>query len=441
MAKESGVLDFKTTFLFLLFQVFQIFISILISPIIFIVIIFSRLSSKKLYKPRLVWGSTPIISYSYWSNSMVEAGFESETFTTHYYSAINKREDWDIILSEKCSFFWWPLRPYCAFIFSLIKYDVFFISFDGFFLGSTPLNYYQAQILKMAGKKIIVLPYGSDSYVYRNIRSVLTMHGLLMSYPGASRKQDKISKNVKYWTKHADVLVTGIMGPDGFGRWDVLMPSHLMLDLKKWHCSRRTNISNEKSESVTIGHAPNHRGFKGTEFIIAAIETLKKEGFRVELKLFEKMQNEEVKKSLREDIDILVEQIISTGHGLNGLEGMASGLPTISNLEDESYTLPFRRWSYFSECPLVSATPENLVEVLRKLVTRPELRHQLGSAGRAYVEKYHGLDSAQYLFSNVIDYVYGRKESLINLYHPLLGEYPNRLPKIQHPLVNNRIVD
>lgn len=441
MAKESGDLDFKTTFLLLLFQVFQIFISILISPIIFIFIIFSRLNSKKLCKPRLVWGSTPIISYSYWSNSMVEAGFESETFTKDYYSAINKREDWDIILSEKYSYLWWPLRPYCAFIFSLIKYDVFFISFDGFFLGSTPLNYYQAQILKMAGKKIIVLPYGSDSYVYRNIRSISIIHGLLMSYPGASRKQDKISKNVKYWTKHADVLVAGIMGPDGFGRWDVLMPSHIMLDLKNWHCSRRTDISNEKSKNIIIGHAPNHRGVKGTEFIIAAIESLKKKGFRVELKLFEKTQNEEVKRSLREDIDILVEQIISTGHGLNGLEGMASGLPTISNLEDETYTLPFRRWSYFSECPLVSATPENLVEVLRKLVTRPELRHQLGAAGRAYVEKYHGLDSAQYLFKNVIDYVYGRKESLINLYHPLLGEYPNRSPKIQHPLINNRIVD
>ena len=100
-----------------------------------------------------------------------------------------------------------------------------------------------------------------------------------------------------------------------------------------------------------------------------------------------------------------------------------------------------RRWSFFGECPLVSATPENLADVLHKLVTRPELRNQLGRAGREYVEKYHDYVSAQFLFTNVIDYVYGRKDSLINLYHPLLGEYPNRSPKIQHPLVNNRIVD
>ena len=77
--------------------------------------------------------------------------------------------------------------------------------------------------------------------------------------------------------------------------------------------------------------------------------------------------------------------------------------------------------------------------MLRKLVTRPKLRAELGRAGREYVEKYHGLDSAKYLFGEVIEYVYGRRESLINLYHPLLGEYPKRKPRVKHPLVNNRI--
>jgi hypothetical protein len=120
---------------------------------------------------------------------------------------------------------------------------------------------------------------------------------------------------------------------------------------------------------------------------------------------------------------------------------MASGIPTIANLEDEAYTLPMRRWSFLDECPLVSATPENITDVLRELVTNPKLRKELGCAGREYVEKYHGMDSAQYLFENVFDYIYGKKKSIINLYHPILGEYTNRLPKIKHPLVNNRIVD
>jgi hypothetical protein len=293
----------------------------------------------------------------------------------------------------------------------------------------------------MAGKKIVLIPYGSDAYVYKNIHSTSLIHGFMMSYPAASKQQQIISKDVEYWIKNADAVLSSFMIPDGFGRWDVLLPSTLSIDLDKWTPSYKNSFANGINGELVIVHSPNHCGIKGSEFVIKAVEDLKKEGYKINLILCERIQNERVREILQSEADILVEQLIYTGHGLNGLEGLASGLPTISNLEDETYTLPFRRWSYFSECPLVSATPENLVEVLRKLITRPELRHQLGAAGRAYVEKYHGLDSAQYLFKNVIDYVYGRKESLINLYHPLLGEYPNRLPKVQHPLVNNRIVD
>lgn len=397
--------------------------------------------SNSVKKPRLVWGSAPIINNSYWSRAMVKCGFDSETFTTDFFSTINKRDDWDRIIKEEYRWAPRPTKPFIAFVESLFRYDVFFLSFNGFFIGSTPVRHLQAQLLKIANKKIVVLPYGSDSYVYRNIRSTSTLHGLLMSYPLASRQQEAIAKNVEYWTQHADVILPGFMGPDGFGRWDALIPSHLFIDLELWQPSNRLSQANGIDGDVVIVHAPNHRGFKGSEFVFDAVNKLKEQGLKIEFKVLEKMQNHQVRGILEKEADILVEQLLFTGHGMNGLEGLASGLPTISNLEDDTYITPLRRWSYFGECPLVSATPEKLIEVLRKLITRPELRRKLGHAGRAYVEKYHGLDSAQYLFTNVIDYVYGRKNSLINLYHPLLGEYPNRSPKIQHTLVNNRIVD
>jgi hypothetical protein len=416
----------------------------LLTLIFLILAFFSALLARRYNqanKPRLVWGSTPIINNSYWSRAMRQAGYLSNTFTTEFYSTINSREDWDRILSEEYS--WIPLRikPWVAFIDSLFRYDVFIISFNGFFIGRYPLEYVQAPILKLAGKKIIVMPYGGDSYLYHRIRSMGTLHGLMMSYPMAASDQQRIRRNVDYWCAQADVVIPGFMGPDGFGRWDVLLPSSLALDLSSWVASKKENNANGMFGSVVITHAPNHRGFKGTEFVIDAIRILQAEGLKIELRLLEKIQNNEVRRILCEETDILIEQIIFNGHGLNGLEGLASGLPVISNLEDDTYMLPMRRWSFFSECPLVSASPETLVDVLRKLVTRPDLRRQLGKAGRAYAEKYHGLDSAQYLFSKVIDYVYGRRKSLINLYHPLLGEYPNRSPKIKHPLVNNRIVE
>ncbi len=426
---------------FLMYQIGLLGLSLIFMPILFLSSITARLTRGTKNKPRLVWGSVPIINNSYWSRAMVEGGFDSKTYTTDFYPSINKRQDWDHILSEEFPYVWWPIKPYFAYLTSLFRYDIFFISFYGFFLGGTPLRFFQSFFFKLAGKKIIVMPYGSDSYVYRNIRSVGLLQGLMMSYPKASMQQESIYRDVQYWVKHAHAVLPGFMGPDGFGRWDALIPSQLVLNIQSWEASKRNSLSKGELDDVVIVHAPNHRGFKGTEFVIQAVDQLCSQGLKVKLVLLEKIQNDEVRRILREEADILVEQLIFTGHGLNGLEGMASGLPTVSNLEDEAYVLPMRRWSYFGECPLVSATPENLVDVLRKLVTRPELRAQLGRAGRKYVEKYHGYDSAQYLFTNVIDYVCGRKESLINLYHPLLGDYPNRSPKIQHPLVNNRIVD
>jgi hypothetical protein len=391
-------------------------------------------------KPRLVWGSTPIINYSYWSQAMRAAGFASETYVTGYYAA-NKREDWDRVLAEE--YRWAPraLKPYVAFLHGLLLYDVFFISFDGFFLGRTRFASLQSYLLRLAGKKTVVIPYGGDAYVYRRVRSAGTLHGLLMSYPGAARDQERVARALDYWCAHADAVVPGIMGLDGFGRWDALVASALFIDLESWQPSTRTGAGNGGSLPVTIAHAPNHRGFKGTEFVVQAVQLLKEEGLNVELKLLEKVPNSEVRRILREETDILVEQVVVTGHGMNGLEGLASGVAVVCNLEDDDALTPLRRWSYFSECPIVSASPENLATVLRKLVVRPELRRTLGHAGRAYASKYHGLDSAQFLFTNVIDYVYGRRESIMNLYHPLLGEYVRRAPRVEHPLVNNRIVD
>jgi len=374
---------------------------------------------------------------------MREAGFESETLVNGFYSSINKREDWDVLIAERFKLVPSLFRGLVAFIDSLFRYDIYVISFDGFVLGHTPYWRFESVLLKIAAKKTIVIPYGGDAYVYRNIRSLSLMHCLMISYPLASKMQDKIESKVRYWCRNADALVIGNMGPDGFGRWNVLLPSTLQIDTKKWYPSKRLNQSDGRNGTVVIAHAPNHRGVKGTEFLIEAVKRLKDEGILIELMLIEKMQNDKVQEVLASKVDILVENLNMTGYGLAGLEGMASGLSVISNYEHDLSTLHFRRWSYLNECPIVSGSPETILEVLRKLVTRPELRSQLGDAGRKYVEKYHGLDSAQYLFTNVIEYLYGRKshDTLINLYHPLLGEYPKRKPKVIHPLVNNRIID
>lgn len=201
-------------------KIFRIFVPFVVCALFLLIVVpcalYVKASSSFIRrKPRLVWGSTPIINNVYWSRAMVKAGFDSETFTSDFFGTINKRSDWDRILSEEHPLVPFVIKPYAGFLRGIFCYDVFFMPFSGFFLGSTPLRHVQAQILKLANKRLVVLAYGSDSYVYRRIRSTSTVHGLMMSYPLASKEQALIAKDVDYWSHYADAVLPGVMGPDG----------------------------------------------------------------------------------------------------------------------------------------------------------------------------------------------------------------------------------
>lgn len=387
---------------------------------------------------RIVWGPAPIINNKYWSEAMKRSGYISQTLMRGYSATINKKNDYNEYTSDRFRLI--PEKVKTCFLFweSLFRFDVFMLSFQGWLLGASVIWFLEPYFLKIAGKRVVVIPYGGDAYVYRNVRSPSLAHGLMMSYPAQAKIQDRIESRVNMWVKHADCVIATTMGVDGIGRWDVLCPSPLCIDLEEWVPSTKPSRFDGRSGPVTIVHAPNHTGFKGTEFIVDAVDRLKKEGFDVELKLLQKIQNQEVRRILNEEADILVDQLIFTGHGLNAIEGMASGIPVICNLDDEEHMQLFRRWSFLGECPIVSATPETIVDQLRALVVSPKRREQLGVCGRQYVNKYHSYEAAAHLFSHVLSFVFAEEESIINLFHPMYCEYKDHTPTIDPPAIQNK---
>jgi glycosyltransferase involved in cell wall biosynthesis len=387
---------------------------------------------------KIVCGGSPIINFSYYAKALQRGNYIADSYVSHCFN-IHKSSDWDFILELNFKTIPRPFKNYLAFIYILLKYDIFITTFRGFFIGGLPLGRFQFNYIKLAGKKSIVIPYGSDSFVYRRISLPRISHCLQINYSQAARNQFQISRNLDHIISVADAVIPGIMSFEGFGRWDVITPCQFFLDLDEWKQTTHLTKNNGRDGKVVIAHTPNHRGVKGTEYLIEAVKILKEEGLKIELRLFEGVLNSTIKDALQTDVDILVEQLNGFGYALSGLEGLASGLTVISSNQDNEFIEPFRTWSFFDECPIVGSSCKNVVNDLRILVTSPHLRKKLGSAGREYAVKYHGFDSAQYLFKNVFDYIYGKKDSIINLYHPILGEYTNRLPKIKHPLQKNRI--
>ncbi len=417
----------------LIFFLYRIYWSFFIAP---------ALKKKRPPSPRLLWGTTPLITNKYFSEALKNIGFESHTLMWTYYS-INKKEDFDFYIRELFpgyeKRFIHIIKYLQAIRFIAKNFDIIHTPFNGIISSDFKYMKQEVHMLKKAGCKFVNIPYGGDYMQYSRLQNTTLRHGILMSYPDSAKIEAEIRKKVEFWQIESDCLMSGFQ-VDGIGRWDVLPFCYYVVNVDEWRFKQKYSAANGVNASVKIVHAPNHKGFKGTEFIFQAIQELKAEGLKIEFLFLEKKSNTELMKIISDDADILIDQII-LGYGIIAVEAMAAGTVAISALEYENYNLLFRRYSYLNECPVVSVNHETLKENIKKLVTQPDLRESLGRSGRKYAEKYHSYKSAQYLFSKIYDRIWHKKEvDLINLYHPLQNNsYNNTSDQIKHPLVNNHI--
>ena len=88
--------------------------------------------------------------------------------------------------------------------------------------------------------------------------------------------------------------------------------------------------------------------------------------------------------------DVVVDQMHYIWHGVFAIESMAYGKPVVTSLDPVAVAQTEE--AFGTRVPIVSATPETLVERLRPLVESFEERKRLGEAGRAYIEHVHDID-------------------------------------------------
>ena len=141
------------------------------------------------------------------------------------------------------------------------------------------------------------------------------------------------------------------------------------------------------SRPLRIGHAPSHRGFKGTKLILASLEELKREGFEFELVLVEGRSNSEAKECYK-SVDVLVDQLFAGWYGGLAVEAMALGKPVVVYIRNAD--LKFIPPKMAAELPVIHATPESIGSALRKILEMPRLELlDIARRSRAYVERWH----------------------------------------------------
>ena len=337
-------------------------------------------------KPSVLWGPHPIRNIKYNSHSVRNNGYKSDTLVyALYYTAT--RDDFDYVFKFfddlKLQYLFIYIFSYPIFLWVLWKYDIFHFYFNGGYLSYTPLKWIELPLLKAAGKKIIVSPYGGDVTQPSRIKQKYKWNiGLFYEDDYPAVDEDAVRKKIRYFTKYADCIIGVGELLEYLPRYDLVLPLNSTIDLNEW-----TPVYKEREDVIKIVHAPNHRALKGTKYLVAVCDELKEEGHKIELVMVEKMSNEKAKR-VYEQADIIADQFIIGWYALFAAEAMALGKPVLCFLRDEWIkTNDLDKW----DCPIVDTTPDTLKENLKMLLNDKELCLELGKEGREFVKRY-GMD-------------------------------------------------
>jgi glycosyltransferase involved in cell wall biosynthesis len=244
-------------------------------------------------------------------------------------------------------------------------------------------------LLKIAGTKVVVIPYGSDVQVMDRSRNPEFRKAMALDYPEQESLSGKVARNIDIWTKYADCVISGCEWVDYMPSWDRLCISHFSIDMDLW-CP----VENpRKSSTIRILHAPNHRNIKGTEFFIKAVEELQAEGADLELVLLERVSN----RKIREEMilaDIVADQLIIGWYAMFAIEAMSMGKPVLCYLREDLEELYIREGLLEKgEIPIINCSPDSVKEAIRKLIKDKAKMEDIGGKSVRYVEKHHSLEA------------------------------------------------
>ena len=112
--------------------------------------------------------------------------------------------------------------------------------------------------------------------------------------------------------------------------------------------------------------------WKGTRYLLAAIEQLQLEGCAIELVRVQGVPNSEVI-ALFSSCDLVADQFVAGFHGYTALEAMALGKPVLRDLRGPDMTIDP------ANCPMINTSPETVYNALKDCL---DGRHDLAALGR-----------------------------------------------------------
>jgi hypothetical protein len=263
------------------------------------------------------------------------------------------------------------------------EYDVFF------FIWSSVLDGYEDfEIIKDAGKKIIVQHVGDDVRWAPAATQEFEIWGFRpIEYDNYNYNTDNLESRLGFLRmseKYADLIYS--------------RPNQAQLGLRNYgvnpYIVKYADFEERSNQRVLpkVVHFPSSSSFKGTKYVLEAVSQLQRSGIAFEFHTTgdtiaygsdsKTIPYESIVK-IYEQCDILIGQVLCPGGGRQERELLASGKIVMSNMSPRYEThLP-------AENPIIDVNPENLAEKLKEIILDYDRRCDLAKVGRPYVEYHH----------------------------------------------------
>ncbi|NEA35485.1 glycosyltransferase [Streptomyces sp. SID13031] len=134
-------------------------------------------------------------------------------------------------------------------------------------------------------------------------------------------------------------------------------------------------------EVPVVLHAPSASALKGSAFVDPVLTALDARGV-IKYQRVQGVPHSELMAMVK-DADIVVDQLVLGSYGVFACEAMAAGRTTVGHVADHVRDL------LPTELPIVEATPDDLAEVIERLVAEREEARKIADAGPRYVRELH----------------------------------------------------
>jgi hypothetical protein len=199
-----------------------------------------------------------------------------------------------------------------------------------------------------------------------------------------SGTRDKIrEKRIRIVSKYAHHIFA--VNPDLLYFLPETITTFLPYSIASWY--EIQSIPYKIDRKIKILHSPTNQAAKGSQYIIQALENLKKR-YNIEIVLVDKVPNKEAL-DIYKQADLVVDQVLAGWYGGLAVEAMKMGKPIAVFVREDDLKFIPEKMAQDLKGAIINLNPFSIEEVLEEYLENSHLLKHKSEAGCEYVHKWH----------------------------------------------------